>query len=157
MNKKRPWAVIAIALAVVVGMWVGTEKTIFGVTYYSIFDLFGTLFIRALTLIVVPLVSSSIITGIARIAGDSSFGRLGLKTFGFYIITSLMAILIGLFFVNVIGPGFSQTMDLGQIGHVDESIIHKGTNLVSILLEISSLQTSLKCFKARRSRLYFLV
>ncbi|MBA2728835.1 MAG: dicarboxylate/amino acid:cation symporter [Parachlamydiaceae bacterium] len=137
MNKKRPWSVfIAIALAVVVGMWVGTDKTIFGVTYYSIFDLIGSLFVRALTLIVVPLVSSSIITGIARIAGDSSFGRLGFKTFAFYVVTSLIAILIGLFFVNAIGPGFSQSMDLEQIGHVDESIIHKGTSLTSILLDI---------------------
>src|SRR5262245_39775518 len=89
IKKKTPWPVfIAIVLAIVVGMWAGTYKTLCGITYYSIFDVIGTLFIRALTLIVVPLVSASIITGIARIAGDSSFGRLGFKTFSFYVITS---------------------------------------------------------------------
>ena len=49
-----------------------------------------------------PLVSSSIITGIARIGNDGTFGRLGLEFVGFYIGTSLLAILIGLLFVNLL-------------------------------------------------------
>lgn len=108
MSKKRkqPWSVfIAIILAVIAGMAVGTETGIFGVTFYSMFNVVGVIFINALTLVVVPLVSSSIITGIARIGNDEAFGRLGFKTFTFYISTSLMAILIGLFFVNIISPG----------------------------------------------------
>ncbi len=136
-KKKTPWVVfIAIILAIIIGPWVGTDKTILGVTFYSIFDFVGTLFIRALTLLVVPLVSASIITGIARIAGDSSFGRLGLKTLTFYVVTSLMAILIGLFFVNLIGPGFSQSIDINGASHLDESFVNKGSNLVAILLDI---------------------
>lgn len=105
-KKKSPWGVfIAIILAILIGSWSGTKGEIFGVTLYSLYDFFGTIFIKALTLIVVPLVSSSIITGIARIGGESSFGRLGAKTFGFYIGTSLLAVLIGLLFVNLIHPG----------------------------------------------------
>src|SRR5438552_3451931 len=105
-KKKTPWMVFAaIILAIFIGNWTGTESGLFGVTFYSVYDVIGTLFIRALTLIVVPLVSSSIITGIARIGGESSFGRLGLKTFTFYIATSLLAILIGVFCVNLIDPG----------------------------------------------------
>lgn len=139
MNKKKkktPWAVFgAIILAVIVGNWVGTDKTIFGTTtYYSIFDVIGTLFIRALTLIVVPLVSSSIITGIARIAGDPSFGRLGLKTFGFYVTTSLMAILIGLFFVNLIGPGFHQSIT--GVHALEESLMNREGGFIDILYQI---------------------
>ena len=103
---KRPWAVfIAILLAIITGSLLGKEHTLFGVTFYAIFDVLGEIFLNALTLVVVPLVSSSIITGVARIGSDESFGRLGLKTFTFYIGTSLMAILIGLFFVNLINPG----------------------------------------------------
>ncbi len=108
MSKKRktPLPVfIAIILAVFAGIATGTESGIFGVTFYSMYHVIGILFINALTLVVVPLVSSSIITGIARIGNDSAFGRLGFKIFSFYLGTSLIAILIGLFFVNLIGPG----------------------------------------------------
>jgi proton glutamate symport protein len=110
-KKKSPWLVfIAIFLAFIVGNLTGTDAQIFGVTFYSLFDLFGTLFIHALTLVVVPLVSSSIITGIARIGGDSSFGRLGLKVFSFYILTTLSAVIVGLIFVNLIGPGYAESL-----------------------------------------------
>jgi len=107
---KSPWLVIcSILLGVFVGSLTGTTAEIFGVTFVSLYDLIGKLFINSLMLIVVPLVSSSIITGIARIGNDSAFGRLGAKIFGFYIGTSLLAILIGLFFVNLFNPGDSFT------------------------------------------------
>lgn len=109
MNRKKsksPWIVLlAIVLGVIAGLATGTTSGIGGVTFYSVYELIGKLFINALTLIVVPLVSSSIITGIARIGKESAFGRLGIKIFGFYIGTTLLAILIGLFFVNVLNPG----------------------------------------------------
>jgi len=108
-KKKLPWTVfIAIALAIIIGPLTGTDKDIFGVTYYSIFNLLGTLFLNALTLVVIPLVSSSIITGIARIGNETDFGRLGLKTISFYLGTMLMAIVIGMVFANIIKPGLSQ-------------------------------------------------
>jgi len=109
---KSPWTVLlAIVLGIAAGSLTGMTATIFGVTFYSLYDLIGKLFVNALMLIVVPLVSSSIITGVARMGNESTFGRLGLKIFMFYIGTSLLAILIGLFFVNVINPGASFTME----------------------------------------------
>ena len=75
---KSPWVVlIAIALGIVVGHYSGKTTAIFGIPLYSIFEVVGKLFINALTLIVVPLVASSIITGIAKIGNDGAFGRLG--------------------------------------------------------------------------------
>ena len=110
---KAPWNVfIAIILAIFFGSWAGHDKGLFGITYFSIMDMLGTIFLNALMLIVVPLVSSSIITGIARIGSEKAFGRLGGKTFAFYIGTSLLAILIGIFFVNVFHPGASQMASL---------------------------------------------
>lgn len=115
-KKKRqdPWKVlIAIFLGIIVGSCSQQGKVFLGVELFSrlnpLYHLFGSLFINALTLVVVPLVSSSIITGIARIGDHDSFGRLGLKMVAFYISTTLIAILIGLFLVNIIGPGFSIT------------------------------------------------
>jgi len=112
-KKKR--SPIGVFIAIILGMLIGTASqqgsTLFGIdlfsTAYPIYDLCGKIFINALTLVVVPLVSSSIITGIARIGNESGFGRLGIKTFGFYLGTSLIAILIGLLFVNLFNPGAS--------------------------------------------------
>ena len=71
----------------------------------AVSDFVGKLFIRALKMIIVPLVVSSIIAGIAGLGGVKGFGRLGMKTLGFYMSTSLIAVLIGLFLVNTIQPG----------------------------------------------------
>jgi proton glutamate symport protein len=105
-KKQSPWIVIlAIVLGIAAGALTGTTGNVFGLTFFSIYDLIGKLFINALMLIVVPLVSASVITGIARIGNESTMGRLGLKIFGFYISTSLLAILIGLLVVNIFNPG----------------------------------------------------
>lgn len=107
-TKKSPWKVlVAILLGIIIGSLTGSSAGLFGITFYAIYDLIGKLFINALMLIVVPLVSASIITGIARIGNEATFGRLGLKIFGFYIGTSFIAILIGLLVVNLFNPGAS--------------------------------------------------
>lgn len=118
-QKKKPWAVFAsIFLAAIFGSWAGPQTSFLGVTLYSIFDLLGTLFLNALTLVVVPLVSSSIITGISRIGNEGAFGRLGAKMFFFYFGTSLLAILIGLLFVNLIQPGVGVHVETAHPEHL---------------------------------------
>lgn len=117
MKKKagRPWGVfIAISLAILFGTLIGKEATVFHISLYSVFDTLGTIFLNALTLVVVPLVSSSIITGVAKIGSEGAFGRLGAKMFFFYIGTSLIAILIGLFLVNLVNPGSSYILPLSM-------------------------------------------
>jgi len=100
------WQVLgALPVAVLTGMVTGTDSALFGVTFYSIFDFAGTLFLNALKMLVVPLVVASIITGVAGLGGGHGLGRLGLKTVLYYLSTSFLAILIGLVLVNVIQPG----------------------------------------------------
>ena len=112
-KKKNPWKVFAaIFLGALFGIWAGQDKALFGLTYYSLLDVFATIFLNALTLVVVPLVSSSIITGVSRISSESTFGRIGGKTFGFYFLTSLLSILIGVFYVNILTPGASFPAEL---------------------------------------------
>ena len=65
----------------------------------------GVIFIRALKMIVVPLVVSSLITGVTNIGKGKQIGRIGLKTLAYYLSTSLIAILIGLVLVNWSKPG----------------------------------------------------
>lgn len=99
---------IAMSLAVVVGLLTGPEASILGVPFLNIFNLIGQLFLNALSLVVVPLVAASIIIGTAKMGGEHSFGSLGLKTLGYFVLTSLLAILVGLLFALLIHPGSSR-------------------------------------------------
>ncbi|SIN88047.1 dicarboxylate/amino acid:cation (Na+ or H+) symporter, DAACS family [Sulfurivirga caldicuralii] len=102
------WQILlALALAVLMGWLTGTDATILGVHWIAIYDFIGTLFLNALKMVVVPLVMAAIITGMASIARQGGFGRLGLKTLGYYLMTSAIAILIGITLVNLIQPGVS--------------------------------------------------
>jgi proton glutamate symport protein len=65
----------------------------------------GTLFIRLLKMIIVPLIIFSIISGVSSVAESGRLGRLFGKTFGYYVLSSLLAILVGLVLVNMIRPG----------------------------------------------------
>ncbi len=95
---KLHWQIlIALIIAVVFGYFVPGW-----VPYIS---WMGVVFLRALNMVVVPLILSSIISGVSSIGGGSNLGRLGFKTITFYILTSFVAILTGLFFVNLFRPG----------------------------------------------------
>lgn len=65
----------------------------------------GDLFMRALKMIIVPLIVTAVISGITGMKGVEGFGRLGLKTVAFYVCSSFVAITMGLVVVNVVQPG----------------------------------------------------
>ena len=74
----------------------------------------GDLFLRLLKMLIIPLVVSSLISGITNIGSGQNLGRLGLKTMTYYIATSTLAIVTGLFLVNLIHPGVRADMTLVQ-------------------------------------------
>lgn len=138
-KRKRPWGVfLAILIGAIFGTWVGTETGLFGITFYAVVDVIGTIFLNALTLVVIPLVSSSIITGISRIGNEGAFGRLGGKMFFFYLFTSLVAILIGLFLVNLLHPGGEHIAPItSELSPLKEKITSQGANtFVQVLISI---------------------
>jgi proton glutamate symport protein len=96
---------IAIVVGIAAGWLSGEEGSILGVTLYSVYDFVGTLFINALRMLIVPLIVSSIIVGVAGIGSGGNLGRLGGKTLLFYGVTTLLAILVGLVLVNLVQPG----------------------------------------------------
>jgi len=105
---------IAIALAVVAGLLSGTEGGIGNVTFYQVYNFLGTMFMNGLMMIIVPLIMSSIIASIASLGTGQDLGRLGLKTMGYYALTSTLAILVGLVFVNVFTPGLQNGLPAGE-------------------------------------------
>ncbi len=106
--------IIAIGLAVAAGMMSGTDASVLGISIYAIYTFIGTLFLNALKMIIVPLVLSSIITGISGIGSNENLGRLGGKTILFYATTSLLAILVGLAAVNITSPGIVDGMPAAE-------------------------------------------
>lgn len=99
--------VIALVLAVIAGITGGEHAGVFGVSFYQVYDFFGTLFLNALKMLIVPLIVSSIIVGMMGIGSGENLSRLGGKTLTYYASTSFLAILIGLVLVNLTQPGIS--------------------------------------------------
>ena len=65
----------------------------------------GQLFLRLLLMIVVPLVFSSLVVGVAGIGDIRKLGRVGLKSFGYCLVISAISVVIGLTLANTIRPG----------------------------------------------------
>lgn len=94
----------------------------------------GDIFLRGLKMLVIPLIIFSIVSGIANITGGRDLGRLGLKTLVYYILTSLLAIITGLVFVNVLQPG--EGFEIGTIYQGMENLNISQKSLGEILTEI---------------------
>jgi len=135
---------IALILAVAAGLITGKEMAIYGVSFYQLYDFFGTLFLNALKMLIVPLIVSSIIVGMMGIGSGEALGRLGGKTLIYYASTSLLAILIGLLVVNLMTPGIvngEPARDLiglsADVEQVTNSIEGKGAaDIVSVFLRM---------------------
>ena len=78
----------------------------------------GQLFIRLLQLVAVPLVFVSLVKGVIGMSDISTFSKLGLKTIALYVITSIIAILLGVTLVTIIKPG--QFFDASQTLALEE-------------------------------------
>ena len=99
-----------ILIALVIAVFYGVVFT----EYVSYISWMGDLFLRALKMIIVPLIFTSIVTGVANIGNAENLGRLGLKTFSYYLLTTTFAILTGLVFVNILQPGVGADLGFSQ-------------------------------------------
>lgn len=121
---------------ILIGLVLGILFGMFLSPYVSYVDWIGEMFIRALKMIIVPLILTSIISGIINIGNARNLGRLGAKTIGYYIMTSTFAILVGLLLVNLIQPGIGA--ELGLDKNVEEIDATEGTfrdTLINIIPE----------------------
>ncbi|HSM51941.1 MAG TPA: dicarboxylate/amino acid:cation symporter [Thermoanaerobaculia bacterium] len=134
-GRRRPWyrklhwqILIAMAAGVAVGA-VGGEGAA------ERFGWLGTLFIRALKMVIVPLVLTSIISGVASVGGGRTFGRLFGKTLGYYVATSLLAILLGLALTNLIRPGAGLDLSRARQEALPEDL-ETPQSVVDLLLDL---------------------
>jgi proton glutamate symport protein len=74
----------------------------------------GDLFLRALKMLIIPLILSSIVSSITNIGGSSGLGRIGIKTVTYYLSTSIIAIITGLLLVNLFKPGIGADITMAR-------------------------------------------
>lgn len=93
----------------------GVERLVEGCardSWLAPFRLAANVFMNLLRMLIVPLILTSIVTGVAGLSGGQEFGRLGAKTFGWYVMTSLLAIVTGLVVINLTHPGVGADLPL---------------------------------------------
>ncbi len=124
-HKKLHWRIaIAMLLGILAGL-IGGEPLAAKVGWL------GDLFIRLLKMIIVPLVLTSIISGVASVGAGAGLGRLFGKTLGYYVMTSLAACLVGLVLVNTIRPGVGAELVDAEVEQMPElTVIQSPVDLI---------------------------
>ena len=74
----------------------------------TVFDIGGTIFLKVLKMLVVPIVFCSLICGVCNLNDFSSLGRISVKTIGLYILTTSIAISVALSIASILDPGITQ-------------------------------------------------
>lgn len=95
----------------------------------------GTAFIRLLKMIIVPLVTFSIINALARFEQSAELRRIGWKTLGYFMISSLAAIMVGLVVFNFINPGLNVELPVGSGAELSLQV-NRPEGLLDILVNI---------------------
>jgi len=99
------WIFVGFGLGIILAL-------IFGKAILPFAEFTAMIFLRLLKMIIVPLIITSITSGVISAGSSGRIGWLGLKTFIYYIASSLFAILTGLFLVNLFRPGIGANLGL---------------------------------------------
>ncbi len=133
MKLKLHWQIL---IALFLGILLALASKAGGFENFVIEDLsiLGVIFLRALRMVIVPLIVSSIISGVTSIGNAENFGRMSAKTFTYYVTTSLLAILTGLVLVNLIQPGVGAHLNLQTVpGNLQANVEKLGDTLLGII------------------------
>ncbi len=101
---------ISLPIQILIALALGVIFGIFFHEYVKYISWAGDIFIRLLKMIVVPIVVSSMIVGVASIGKTGGLGRIATKTLTFYVVTTLVATFVGLALVNTIEPGVGSSL-----------------------------------------------
>ena len=121
-------------LGVVIHYWIPSSYIKDTVIVEGVLYVIGQGFIRLMQMLVVPLVFCSLICGSMAIGDTKTLGKVGVKTIGFYLVTTALAVCVALGSALLINPGLGLDMDAVQKGTVSSST--EATSLVDTLLNI---------------------
>ena len=86
----------------------------------GVFYIIGNGFLKLMQMLVVPLVFCSLVCGAAAIGDTKTLGKVGIKTIGFYLITTALAITVALSVAKVVNPGIG--LDISSIEKAETTI-----------------------------------
>ena len=110
------WQIVAgLLLGVLVGWYFNTHPHYQTWVNAEILKPLGDIFIKMMKMVVVPIVFCCMILGIAGGGDNKSFGRMGIKSLGYFFAITALAIVIGLCFANIFEPGTGT--DISGISH----------------------------------------
>src|SRR5574343_666704 len=110
-EKLAVYIVLGMVLGVAFGWMVNTGLIAVDMSYVS---LLSTLFLRAIKMIIAPLVFSTLVIGIAHMGNTGGIGRVGVKALGWFVVASVVSLLLGLLFANLLHPGTGAGNALGE-------------------------------------------
>ncbi len=105
---------LALHWQILIGVLLGILFGIFGHEYIGYTKWAGDLFLRGLKMVVIPLVFSALVMGVSSVGKAADLGRIAGKTFAWYIVTTLLACVLGLFLVNYFQPGAHVALPLHE-------------------------------------------
>lgn len=117
-------AALALALVMAYGVMrpLGLQESTFGTQFGAGCEFIGRLFMNALKMVIVPLVATSIISGVMHLGAEKGVGRLSVKTLLYYTLSGAVAVVVGLAVVNLLQPGHTDAETAaGLLGEASES------------------------------------
>lgn len=92
----------------------------------------GNLFLNLIKMIIVPLVLSSLVVGSASTGDVGKLGRIGIKTLAYYLVTTAIAVVLGLFLANMVNPGLGLSIPVDATAEAKEvpSVIETFLNII---------------------------
>ncbi|MDD3844327.1 MAG: dicarboxylate/amino acid:cation symporter [Bacteroidales bacterium] len=105
---------IALHWQILIAIVLSVPFGIFFYEYAPSIKWIGDIFIRALKMIAIPIVFSSLVMGVSSLGGYKDLGRLAGKTFAFYFFTTALAATIGIVAVNILKPGIGADLNLSE-------------------------------------------
>lgn len=113
-NKLTRKIIIALIFGLIVGFALNFVPNVFEPIDNFILYPLGQLFLNLIKMLVVPLVFISIILGVAGLGDPKKLGRIGVKTIGYFLITTAVALLIALAVAYTMKPGLAGNFDTGN-------------------------------------------
>ncbi|MEQ1293752.1 glutamate/aspartate:proton symporter GltP [Acinetobacter pittii] len=133
---------IALILGIIVGAVLHNQPEIKDSIVNNVLTPLGKIFISLIKMIVIPIVFSTLILGIAGVGSTKSLGRLGFKTILYFEIITTIAILVGLVAANIFQPGAGVdkamlvTTDISQYQHTAQEVGSQSHGLVQTILSM---------------------
>jgi Na+/H+-dicarboxylate symporter len=100
------WIIVAMVTGISVGLLIHYTAGVYWVEHFSDgMSILTDIFLRLIKMIIVPLVFSTLVTGIAKLGDTKAVGRIGIKTLAWFLGASLISLLLGLLIINLLNLG----------------------------------------------------